>query len=227
MDTTPTARLVYVGDAMCSWCWGFAPVVERLIASHDLDARLILGGLRPGEAAQPLSDRLKAFLLHHWERVEAVSGQPFDRDALQARDATWMYDTEPAAVAVAAMRRIRPEKEMPYFLAVQRAFYSEGIDITSSSALVAVATRFVDEDAFTRTLADPASRTLAWDDFAEARRLGATGFPTTLLEIDGRLRMLGAGYRSYREIDEILHAALDRHAPAVVGGASCDIDGDC
>ena len=24
------ARLLYVMDPMCSWCWGFAPVVEAL-----------------------------------------------------------------------------------------------------------------------------------------------------------------------------------------------------
>ena len=25
-------RLIYVMDPMCSWCWGFAPVAQALIA---------------------------------------------------------------------------------------------------------------------------------------------------------------------------------------------------
>ena len=27
-----SARLLYVMDPMCSWCWGFAPVAQALIA---------------------------------------------------------------------------------------------------------------------------------------------------------------------------------------------------
>ena len=27
-----SARLIYVMDPMCSWCWGFAPVAQALIA---------------------------------------------------------------------------------------------------------------------------------------------------------------------------------------------------
>ena len=26
-----SARLLYVMDPMCSWCWGFAPVAEALV----------------------------------------------------------------------------------------------------------------------------------------------------------------------------------------------------
>ena len=213
--------LVYVGDPMCSWCWGYAPVVERLVGEHDIGFRLIVGGLRPGPAAQPLNDHTKDFILHHWESVAAVSGQPFDRHAFAARPATWMYDTEGPAIAVVAMRNLHPERELAFFVRLQRAFYAEGIDITNAGAYASLLDDDVDVEAFGTAVADEASRRGAWDDFAEARRLSATGFPTTLLKIGERRRMLAAGYQPYAQVDQILHAALDRFAPIAGSSAVC------
>ncbi len=199
------------------------------MTEHDLELRIVLGGLRPGAAAQPLSPRLKEYLLHHWERIEAGCGQPFDRAALEAREETWMYDTELPAKAVVAMRRVRPRAELSFFVALQRAFYADGIDITDPAVYPALVAPFdVDPDEFETLLGDAHVGKGAWDDFAAARQLGATGFPTTLLNIDGRMRMLAAGYRPFAEVDEILHAALARFAPPeATVGAVCSIDGNC
>ena len=46
-------ELIYVGDPMCSWCWGMAPALQAF-AAHALQQELafsvVLGGLRPGGA---------------------------------------------------------------------------------------------------------------------------------------------------------------------------------
>ena len=43
-------HLVYFADPMCSWCWGFAPVINAIRGRYGerLPVRLIVGGLRPG-----------------------------------------------------------------------------------------------------------------------------------------------------------------------------------
>ncbi|HAB02762.1 MAG TPA: disulfide bond formation protein DsbA, partial [Pseudomonas sp.] len=49
-----TARLLYVMDPMCSWCWGFAPVASALIeqaAQAGIATHLVAGGLRSGATA--------------------------------------------------------------------------------------------------------------------------------------------------------------------------------
>ena len=49
-----SARLIYVMDPMCSWCWGFAPVAAALIAqAHEagVPTHLVVGGLRTGGSA--------------------------------------------------------------------------------------------------------------------------------------------------------------------------------
>ena len=67
-------EIIYVGDPMCSWCWGFAPVVEKLLVDYrDIaDLSLILGGLRPGDASTVMNDDNKAVMRSHWEKVEEV-----------------------------------------------------------------------------------------------------------------------------------------------------------
>lgn len=221
-------RLVYIGDPMCSWCWGFAPVLERLVARHDLDLTIVVGGLRPGPAAQAVDSELKRFLLHHWDAVASVSGQAFDRAALEARPSDWLYDTKPAGVAVVAMREIDPTKELAFFSRLQRAFYADGVDITDPVAFGPLASEVgIDPDTFNRQYALTGSGGTVAEDFAEARRLGASGFPTTLLQLEGRLRMLAAGYQPYEQVDQILHAALDRFAPDAALGATCSVGEPC
>jgi hypothetical protein len=41
--------LVYVHDPMCSWCWGFDPVLRELVSSlpEGVAVRRLLGGLAP------------------------------------------------------------------------------------------------------------------------------------------------------------------------------------
>ena len=45
------ATLHYVGDPMCSWCWGMSPVMAetaRWCRAEGLGFRIVMGGLRAG-----------------------------------------------------------------------------------------------------------------------------------------------------------------------------------
>ena len=40
--------LIYIGDAMCSWCHGFSPELDQVILDNpNFDLKLVMGGLRP------------------------------------------------------------------------------------------------------------------------------------------------------------------------------------
>ena len=116
------AEFIYIADPMCSWCWGFSPVLDGIQAEFGtrLSYRLIMGGLRPSPMAQELDDHMRGYLAHHWGAVAERSGQPFNHAALDREG--WVYDTEPAARAVVTVRELAPEREIEFFQAVQRAF---------------------------------------------------------------------------------------------------------
>ncbi len=218
MSNEAKPELVYVGDPMCSWCWGFAPELAAVVARHSLPLRVVVGGLRPGPLAQPLDAQLAGYLRHHWTQIEALTGQPFNHGLLQWRE--WRYDTELPAIAVVTLRALAPELTLDFFTALQRAFYADNIDITDPGSYPQlIADVAVDRDAFLEGLISEDMRQRAWQDFAEARRLDVTGFPSLLLDESGWFHLIAAGFRRADQLSEAL-AAVGHPAdpnPASVG----------
>lgn len=218
-------EFIYVGDPMCSWCWGFAPVLERLDAHYDLPVRTVVGGLRPGEHADALDDEMREFLLHHWEQVEEKSGQPFDPSVLD-RDG-WVYDTEPACRAVVAMRDLAPHETLRWFARLQRAFYAEGVDITDLDTVPGLLDGFDVEPAeYADHLSDPATLERTRADFSEARSYGATGFPTLLYRDGDEGFVVTAGFLPWERLEpgltrwlEQRHGRAPRHVAHAVDDA--------
>lgn len=196
---------VYVGDPMCSWCWGFAPVVSSLDDELDIPVRVVVGGLRYGPTAEPLDDELGRFLEHHWEQVEELTGQRFNREFLRGRKG-WIYDTEPACRAVVTVREMKPEAALPYFAKVQGAFYVENRDVTSGEVLADVAEEAGLDRARFSELFDSEMASQTADDFRWARARGINGFPTLLLEDGDDLYLVSRGYAP---LDRI-RAAIER-----------------
>ncbi len=224
MTAKPT--LIYVGDPMCSWCWGLAPTIERIAAREDVATRVVVGGLRPGENAAPLDDGLRQYLLHHWEKISELSGQPFSKSALQREN--WVYDTEVPAIAVTTMRHLAEPETIRFLTHVQRAFYAGGVDITDPGVYPALLSGFdLDAADFMTEMASAEAKTRAWKDFAEARELGVLGFPTVLLEVDGSIQVLSRGYASSEHFDNQLAYWVELRQPNSADVGTCSIDRVC
>jgi putative protein-disulfide isomerase len=98
-------RLVYLADPMCSWCYGFSPVITALAERFEgrLGLQVVVGGLRAGNTA-PMRAEDKDYIREAWTRVGAASGQPFDLSFFDREG--FVYDTEPACRAVVTARRL-------------------------------------------------------------------------------------------------------------------------
>ena len=178
---------------MCSWCWGFAPEIKTL--AKEFSVEVVVGGLRPGPSAEELGDRMAEFLRSHWVEIAERTGQPFDTEFLKRRDG-WVYDTEPAAIAVALLRESQPPSTLDYFTDIQHAFYVEGRDITDYDELTDIAAPHgADVDRFRADLDTPEAKKRAWADFSRARNWGISGFPALIAELDDeRLALLAKGW---------------------------------
>ena len=190
----PDTELIYVGDPMCSWCWGIAPELDSLVSSFpDLPLRIVVGGLRPGPNAQTVGPELAGFLAHHWEEVEARSGQPFDRTLLERHG--WSYDTEPACRAVVVMRELAPHETFRFFKRLQRAFYAEGRPVWDPGAYEQLIEGFdVDASEFLDAFGSQDAIKAAWQDFSLARSWGINGFPTIVLRQGSTGQIIARGY---------------------------------
>lgn len=219
-------EFVYVGDPMCSWCWGFAPVLDRLAATFTIPIRLVVGGLRPGDSAQVLDDRLRGYLGHHWRQVQAQSGQPFDFSFLDRSDG-WLYDTETADTAVVTMRELNPDEALRFFVTVQRAFYADGVDVTDPAIYPSLLDGFaVDPDVFMSAFRSGEMKARTWADFDEARHLGVSGFPTLLLDEGEQMVVAAPGYVDGDRLIPAISDWLETKHADVAPGLMCDLDGD-
>ena len=114
--------LIYIGDPMCSWCYGFAPELSKTINELEdkVNVKLVMGGLRPYNNEN--IDGMKDFLKEHWEHVYEASNQSFNYGILD--DPDFIYDTEPPSRAVLVVRHLQPESELAFFKDVQTLFYA-------------------------------------------------------------------------------------------------------
>jgi putative protein-disulfide isomerase len=62
-------ELLYFANPMCSWCWGFDPVLRGIEAAYADRVRITVALGALGDRDRPMRERDKAFVREHWERV--------------------------------------------------------------------------------------------------------------------------------------------------------------
>jgi putative protein-disulfide isomerase len=211
--------LVYVGDPMCSWCYGFGVPLHQLLEQlPGVPLAVVLGGLRAYNQ-EVMPDALKSTLHHHWGEVTKRSGKPFgtgqfDRDG-------YIYDTEPACRAVVTIRTHAAEHTLAMYHAVQHAFYAEGRDITQTAVLAEIWQELVDSkilgdvafsrDAFIEAFESDTIKTQTRNDFAMVQQWGIRGFPALIAVVNGEAQLVANGYM---EADEMLQRVQQVFASA-------------
>lgn len=205
-------HLVYFADPMCSWCWGFSPVIGEIRARFggDLPIRLVMGGLRPG-TTEPLDDDRKREIRAHWQHVHEASGQPFDF-AFFDREG-FVYDTDPAARATVAARRLGAETPLDFLSRVQNAFYAESRDTTDPEVLADIAAEFgLARDRFAETFADEETLEETRLDYSLSRSAGITGFPSLIAGRDGSREYAAVtiGYQPAERVLPLLERWLEQ-----------------
>jgi putative protein-disulfide isomerase len=207
------ANLIYIADPMCSWCYGFGPELVALQQRFpEVPLTVVVGGLRAYQT-EALTAEKKNMILSHWEHVHAASGLPFSDAALSS--AGFVYDTEPACRAVVAARQLAASTSLPVFHAIQQAFYAEGRDVTKAEILAPIAAAAmtqagfaIDAPAFQTTWSSQAAVTATRNDFVQTQQWGVTGFPTLVVERDGKFDLLTAGFSKAPALTEKLQALI-------------------
>ena len=199
---TPGHALIYVGDPMCSWCYGFGvPLAQLLSQIPDVPLTVVLGGLRAYNQEIMPAD-LKAKLHHHWEEVTKRSGKPFGQGQFDRPD--FVYDTEPACRAVVTIRVHAPELTLEMYHAIQHAFYAQGRDVTQAQVLADVWQEVIISHAmhsvdfsradFIEAFASDAIKSHTKEDFEQTQQWGIRGFPALIAVVDGHAELVANGY---------------------------------
>jgi len=192
-------KVIYVGDPMCSWCYGISNELEKLTIHNadEFEFEIVMGGLRPYNQETMLD--LKDFLTEHWQHVNQKSDLAFNYEILNT---DIKYDTEPPSRAVVIVRDLKPEKAFHFFKTIQNAFYFENKNLHLVESYKPILESLdIDFDTFAQHFEDQFYKDKVRLDFSKANDLGVRSFPTILLQYNGKYHTIAQGYSSFDKMN--------------------------
>ncbi len=199
---------------MCSWCWAFNPVRERLLSSlpDSVEIIRVLGGLAP-DTNQPMPEELQCKIQLIWRTIEAeVPGIRFNFDFWINCDPRRATHAACRAVIAAAGQASELETEM--ILAIQKAYYCEVRNPSDKTLLVDLAAELgLDRKRFAEDLDSLQTIQELNRQIAFARAMGVRSFPSLVLENLGRgYKLLNIDYHDADFMLEQIMNELERHS---------------
>jgi len=187
-----SARLKYIFDPLCGWCYASAPALQTLSEAYPDALELMPSGLFSDAGARVMTP---AWAHHAWsndQRIEAMTGQPFSaayqRNILQ--NPGTRFDSGVMNRALTAIHALDPLLEPLVLHRLQSARYVGGLDTSNATVVAAECARQVaalDVIEFAGRLEHDAelaqqatSRVDATRDLM--RRAGVNGVPVLLLQ---------------------------------------------
>lgn len=202
-------QFTYAFDALCGWCYGFAPALHRFAADNAdrIHLQVLSGGLFTGHAAGPLS--AYPHIPDANDRIAELTGVRFGEQYRQVlSEGSLVMDSTAPAMGLAALRRQAPERALEFAGAIQEAWYEHGQDLREPEVYRSIAVAHgLDADALASDWADPGLRAEVQEEFQSVRRLGVHQYPTLLLHTPAGPHRLGGPVSTA----DALTAALDSH----------------
>lgn len=186
------ARLIYVYDPMCSWCWGYRETWLKLQAAlgDKLAIEYRVGGLAP-DSDEPMPIDMQQFLQQTWLRIEQQLGTPFNHEFWHT--AKPRRSTYPACRAVIVARQHEKEQEMLY--AIQKAYYLNAQNPSDISTLAILAEQIgLEKSTFIKEIESENIHSLLMAEINQARSLPIQGFPSLVIENKGNFHAIPVNY---------------------------------
>lgn len=193
--------IIYIADPMCSWCYGFAPVIAQIKDAYPtFEFRTVMGGLRPG-GTDNLAD-MGEFLAEHWNEVHERTNQPFNHGILGDRN--FLLDTEPGCRAVVAARHLGIKDDLEFFHNVQKAFFVDNSSMISTKTFAKLAEKVgLSKEDFIQTFESEEIKYDTRAEFQLSSEMGISGFPSVIIRHKEELFLVSNGYRSFEDFNAV------------------------
>ncbi|MFJ1806903.1 MULTISPECIES: DsbA family protein [unclassified Streptomyces] len=200
-------KLIYVFDAYCGWSHGFSRTLREVTSLHpELDVEVVSGGLFTGSRRVPIREfgYVQGANAKIAELTGAEFGEAYDR---LIADGSFVMDSQAAARGLAALRQAAPTRTVELAMALQHAFYVDGLSLSDPATYRKVAERTrLEADDVTSALEASETRAAAEADFARAAGLGVDAFPTLLAADEEDETVLARGRATTDEVKQRLAA---------------------
>ena len=190
-------KLLYFYDALCGWCYGFSPTIQKFAESHEgeLTVEVISGGMVLGERVGPIGE-VAPYIASAYKVVEEKTGVRFGDKFLNEvlKEGSAIFSSLPPAIALTAFKSLMPDKQLIYAAGLQKLIYFDGTPTEATDEYVKLAAKLgANPMEMKRLMEDQSTLSKTEQDFHYSQQLGVTGFPTTVLDYEDKLYALGRG----------------------------------
>jgi putative protein-disulfide isomerase len=203
--------IYYVYDPLCSWCYGFSPVIKKIKNAYkdQFDFKVISGGMQSGERKQPVSairDYLKAAYKNVTEKTGVEFGEKF---MTVLEEGSRMLDSIPPSIALSIVKDLKPEEALNFAASIQEAIYYDGFNWNSVKAYLPYLKQYdIDPEDFKRKFEDPIYKEKTLEDFKLAANFGVTGFPSVILKKEDKYYLIAQGFVPFEKLNATVEQIL-------------------
>jgi len=199
-------KIIYVYDALCGWCYGFAPVMQEFQENHkdELEFELVSGGMITGQRIGPIGE-VAPYISWAYKDVEKATGVVFGEQFLNEtlKKGTTILNSIPLGIALSVFKTLKPKESLKFASRLQKAVYFDGIAPENIEVYSKLAAEFgLDGQDFIKKMSEQKFIDLANLDFEKSEKLGVNGFPTVFLEYKGSLQVLARGYAPFQTLEK-------------------------
>ena len=204
-------RLYYVHDPMCSWCWGFAPVLKQLLSAlpKEIEVRRVLGGLAV-DSDVPMPQEMQTMLQETWHRIETkIPDIKFNFNfwtECQPRRSTY-----PSCRAVIAARQQGEQFDTLMTTAIQNAYYQQARNPSDIETLVELANELgLDVRKFKEDISSVATQQTLETEIELSRELHAESFPSLVFERGASTWAVPIDYNNAKPMLELISILIEK-----------------
>ena len=206
-------KLWLVYDPMCSWCWCFTKIWQKIIpllSANNITSHYLLGGLA-ADSDLPMPITMQNGIESIWHRI----AQEYD---IEFNFNFWTQNqprrsTYPACRAVlAATKQMGLSAHEDMTLAIQQAYYLQAKNPSNTDVLLDCAQSIgLDRTQFSEDLHAKATQIELQQHIDKARSIGGNSFPSLIVERDaGRVVVLPNEYRNAQSLFEQIMLEMNR-----------------
>lgn len=208
-DSRPT--LVYIFDPLCGWCYSFDLVMEQIHQKYksQLDFIVIPGGMVTGKRVKPVGE-VSEDLLEHMAHLEKATGAKFGEAYVKMlQEGKELWDSERPSWAMNAFKTLDVEDEFTYAHSLQKALFLNGNSLNQDSTYRKLSLKFsIDPEQFKKRMFSDSIKAITDKGFKQVESIGIQGFPTVLIQKNGKTTILAEGFEKLEKLDKQIEKAL-------------------
>ena len=180
---------------MCSWCWAFKPIWQKILTSlpQNLTIEYLLGGLAP-DNDNPMPPKTRKLVINNWRRVQdKVPATEFNYEF-------WRLNIPKRSSyiscrAVISARLQNPKFERAMIDEIQYAYYLEAQNPSEEIVLFDLADNIgLNVQAFKKDLNSPRVNNYLKKEIEFSMTMPINGFPSLVLSKNGTLTQIRINY---------------------------------